>query len=89
MGTPWGKKAVRIALAIGKDADLTVLEQFTGNRELVLEAKNPQLLIQFIKWASTVIKTVSSPRANDDEDGVAGVDLNTVPVLTDDDDDIW
>ena len=89
MGTPWGKKAVRIAIAIGKDADIAVLEQFTGNRELVLEAKNPQLLIQFIKWASTVVKTVSSPRATDD-DGISGIDLNTIPVLTDDDDDeIW
>lgn len=89
MGTPWGKKAVRIAIAIGKDTDIAVLEQFTGNRELVLEAKNPQLLIQFIKWASTVVKTVSSPRAGDDDSSPSGVDLNTVPVLTDDDDEIW
>jgi len=89
LNTPWGKKAVRIAIAIGKDADIAVLELFTGNRELVLEAKNPQLLIQFIKWASTVVKTVSSPRANADDDSPAGVDLNTVPVLSDDDDEIW
>ena len=90
MDTPWGKKAVRIAIAIGKDADIAVLEQFTGNRELVLEAKNPQLLIQFIKWASTVVKTVSSPRASDDDDtNLSGVDLNTMPVLSDDDDEIW
>ena len=90
MGTPWGKKAVRIAIAVGKDADLAVLEQFTGNRELVLEAKNPQLLIQFIKWASTVVKTVSSPKANDASNAPYGVDLNTVPTLADEDDDeIW
>ena len=89
MNTPWGKKSVRIAIAIGKDADLAVLEQFTGNRELVLEAKNPQLLIQFIKWASTVVKTVSSPRATDDDSAPTGVDLNTVPVMSDDDDEIW
>ncbi|MCL1998310.1 MAG: VWA domain-containing protein [Turicibacter sp.] len=87
LATPWGKKSVRIAIAIGKDADLEVLEQFAGNRELVLEAKNPQLLIQFIKWASTVVKTVSSPRASDG--GIAGVDLNTVPELSEDDDEIW
>ena len=89
MDTPWGKKAVRIAIAIGKDADLDVLEQFTGNKELVLEAKNPQLLIKFIKWASTVVKTVSSPKAGDLAD--ADVDINTIPTLSDDDDDdeIW
>jgi len=86
MGTPWGKKAVKIAIAIGKDADLAVLEQFTGNSELVLEAKNPQLLIKFIKWASTVVKTVSSPKAGLD---TTLVDVNTVPVLSDDDDEVW
>jgi len=89
MNVPWGKKAVRIAIAIGKDADISVLEQFTGNKELVLEAKNPQLLIQFIKWASTVVKTVSAPRASDNGDALSSVDVNTIPVLTDDDDEIW
>ena len=29
---PWGKKAVRIAISIGQDADYTVLTEFTGNR---------------------------------------------------------
>ena len=88
MSTPWGKKAVRIAIAIGKDADIGVLEEFTGNRELVLEAKNPQLLIQFIKWASTVVKTVSSPRAVDGGT-VMGIDANTIPTASDNDDEIW
>ena len=34
---PWGKKAVRIAISIGQDADDDVLQEFTGNRELVLQ----------------------------------------------------
>ena len=85
--TPWGKKAVRIAIAIGKDTDLSVLEQFTGNKELVLEAKNPQLLVKFIKWASTVVKNVSAPMVGGD---AAGVDTSSIPIVTaDDDDDIW
>lgn len=88
MSTPWGKKAVRIAIAIGKDADISVLEQFTGNKELVLEAKNPQLLIKFIKWASTVVRTVSSPRAGANLP-VTGVDVNSIPAASDDDDEIW
>ncbi len=87
LSTPWGKKSVRIAIAIGRDADLNVLEQFTGNKELVLEAKNPQMLVKFIKWASTVVKTVSAPKAS--SDGTADtVDVNTIPT-TSDDDDIW
>jgi uncharacterized protein YegL len=91
MGTPWGKKAVRIAIAIGKDSDTHVLEQFTGNSELVLEAKNPQLLIKFIKWASTVVQAVSAPRAGSGTGSsiTAAVDINTIPVTADDDDDIW
>ena len=86
MSTPWGKKAVRIAIAIGKDADVNVLEQFAGNKELVLEAKNPQLLVKFIKWASTVVKNVSAPRAGDSP---GGVDVNAIPTASADDDDIW
>lgn len=45
---PWGKKAVRIAISIGQDADDDVLQQFTGNRELVLQANNPQALVKMI-----------------------------------------
>ena len=86
MSTPWGKKAVRIAIAIGKDADLSVLEQFSGNKELVLEAKNPQLLVKFIKWASTVVKNVSAPRTGDT---LSGVDVSAIPVVSADDDEIW
>ena len=58
---PWGKKAVRIAISIGQDADDDVLQQFTGNRELVLQANNPQALVKMIKWASTAASLVSAP----------------------------
>lgn len=58
---PWGKKAVRIAISIGQDADDTILQEFTGNRELVLQANNPQALVKMIKWASTAASLVSAP----------------------------
>ena len=58
---PWGKKAVRIAISIGQDADDDVLAQFTGNKELVLQANNPQALVKRIKWASTAASMVSAP----------------------------
>lgn len=58
---PWFKKSVRIAISIGQDADDDVLCEFTGNRELVLQANNPQMLINLIKWASTLVATVSAP----------------------------
>ena len=58
---PWGKKAVRIAISIGQDADDNVLQEFTGNRELVLQANNPEALVKCIKWASTAASLVSAP----------------------------
>ena len=58
---PWGKKAVRIAISIGQDADDDVLCEFTGNRELVLQANNAAMLTKMIKWASTVASAVSAP----------------------------
>lgn len=58
---PWGKKAVRIAISIGQDADDNVLAEFTGNRELVLQANNAAMLTRMIKWASTAASAVSAP----------------------------
>ena len=34
MNEPWGRKAVRIAIAIGEDADQEVLKKFIANPEL-------------------------------------------------------
>jgi len=59
--TPWGKKSVRIAISIGRDADDSVLEEFIGNKELVLQANNARMLSKMIKWASTVAAEVSAP----------------------------
>lgn len=63
MEQPWGKKAVRVAIAVGQDADLEVLEKFIGNVELKpLAANNPDALINRIKWVSTAVLTsVSAP----------------------------
>jgi uncharacterized protein YegL len=60
---PWGKKAVRIAIAIGEDADLDVLQRFIGHPEIKpLQANNPEALVNYIKWVSTaVLKSASSP----------------------------
>ncbi len=101
---PWGKKAVRIAISIGQDADDSVLTEFTGNRELVLQANNPQALVKMIKWASTAASLVSAPasRAQTDSDPLAGntepnstnaplvLDMNNIPDPSDvGADDVW
>ena len=65
--------------SIGRDADDDVLVEFTGNRELVLQANNPTALVKMIKWASTTASMVSAPSSKpvnvDDApnvDGLAG-----------------
>jgi uncharacterized protein YegL len=45
MEQPWGRKAVRVAIAVGQDANQEVLQKFIGNVELpVLQANNPDAL---------------------------------------------
>jgi uncharacterized protein YegL len=63
MEQPWGKKAVRIAISIGADADDEVLQKFIGHSELKpLQANNPEALVKYIKWVSTaVLKSASAP----------------------------
>ena len=66
---PWCRKAVRIAISIGLDADDEVLQEFTGNRELVLQANSAAMLTKMIKWASTAVSSVSSGTSNTEEAG--------------------
>ena len=63
MDEPWGKKAVRIAVAIGEDCDLEVLRRFIRHPEIEpLQANNPEALVDYIKWVSTaVLQAASSP----------------------------
>lgn len=63
MAEPWGVKSVRIAIAIGGDADLGVLERFIGNPEIKpVVAHSAADLVRYIKWASTVlVKAASAP----------------------------
>ena len=60
---PWGKRAVRIAVAIGEDADQDALRIFVANPEIpVLRANNSETLVNYVKWASTaVLKAASAP----------------------------
>jgi len=63
MRQPWGKKAVRIAIAIGNDANHSVLQKFIGHPELKpLQADNPESLVKQIKWVSSaVLEAAASP----------------------------
>lgn len=76
---PWGRKAVRIAIGLGNDADDSVLQEFIGNNEIKpLRANTAPQLTNYIKWASTaVIKAASTPpvAADGTSSGTAGTVL--------------
>lgn len=61
--TYWGSKALRIAIAIGGDTDMDVLQDFIGDSfrgELKpLLAKNAIELRNYIRWASTAVSQAS------------------------------
>lgn len=63
LASPWGAKAVRIAIAIGQDADDEVLRRFVADSSIeVLRANNAESLIHSIRWASTAaLQSVSAP----------------------------
>jgi uncharacterized protein YegL len=84
MDQPWGKKAVRIAIAIGRDADTEVLQRFIGNTELKpLAANSPEALVKHIKWASTaVLKSASSPASGADTPVPAEPAASAPPIPT-------
>jgi uncharacterized protein YegL len=94
MDQPWGKKAVRLAIAIGEDADQEILQRFINNPELkLLQANSPEALVERIKWVSTaVLKSVSSPatRNRNAPSSQANVPI-PLPLnsISTDDNDIW
>ncbi len=99
LSLPWGKKAVRIAISIGKDADDDVLMEFTGSKDLVLKASNATTLTKMIKWASTVASVVSAPMSRPDagdkstegdNNGLLMLDMDKIPDPNDiDTSDVW
>lgn len=56
----WFKAAIKIAIAIGNDADRDVLKDFTGNIEAVIEAHNVEALKKIIRIVSVVSSTIGS-----------------------------
>ncbi len=89
MDQPWGKKAVRISIAIGKDAEepdnLETLQRFIGHPELKpLQANNPEALVKQIKWVSTaVLKSASSPASQTGDASAAPLVNVPIPAAPD------
>jgi len=94
--TGWGQpgRTVRVAIAIGADADKDVLAQFTGSRETVFQADNAQRLTDLIKWASVTLSRYASSGASQvggSPKDAAPIPPPPVPAIDDEDeiDDTW
>ncbi|REJ42804.1 MAG: tellurium resistance protein [Microcystis flos-aquae TF09] len=93
MEQPWGKKAVRIAIAVGGDADHEPLQKFIGHSELrPLQSNSPENLVKQIKWVSTVVlKAASSPSSQSKNSNFGGGNV-PIPVpqnVIDSASDVW
>ena len=94
MAQGWGKKAVRISIAIGDDADLDILQKFIGHNELKpLQANNPQALVNHIRWVSTaVLKSASAPSSQviDKQNSLLNIPVPVAQVnVSDPANDVW
>ena len=95
MAEPWAAKAVRLAIAIGHDADLEVLQQFIGtdigrNTRRPLQANDSNTLARYIQWASTaVVGAASQPRSQPGGMATTNVLLPDLPPTILDPKDVW
>ncbi|MBQ1388922.1 MAG: VWA domain-containing protein [Clostridia bacterium] len=56
----WFKKAIKVAVAIGENANRDVLAEFTGNEESVLSVHNPEALKKMIRFVSVTSSQIGS-----------------------------
>lgn len=89
---PWGKRALRIAIAIGADASKDTLQRFIAHKEIkVFEANNAPSLVHYIRWSSTVaLKAASAIQTGVGATGtVLAGPLPPTPAAPPDPDDVW
>ena len=60
----WFKKAIKVAVAIGDDANKTVLADFTGNIEAVITVHTPEALKKWIQFVSVRASEIGSKSSN-------------------------
>ena len=63
----WFNAGTKIAIAIGEDADKSVLAEFTGDMESVITVHTPQELKKWIKFVSVTASKIGSNSSNTDK----------------------
>ena len=92
MHEPWGRKAVRLAIAMGHDANHEDLQRFIGpepnasgaqeERSALrpLQANDARTLARYIKWASTAVVTSASRPVSEIGTDRSPTDTRNVPI---------
>lgn len=82
MAEPWGRRAVRLAIAIGADADLDVLRRFIGDPDIPpFTANDPEQLAYLVRFVSTAASQLASSPAGAESSRV--IPTPDVPVAAD------
>lgn len=93
----WFKNAIKVAFAVGDDADIDVLGEVCGSREAVVSIDDPEKIRQYIKFVTaTVSKTGTTSSTGKDpqasiNEAISNID-NDQPIIVnvpDVDDDQW
>lgn len=66
----WFKKAIKVAVAIGEDANKDVLAEFTGNKEAVITVHTPEALTKMIRFVSVTASQIGSKSSGVGKGGV-------------------
>lgn len=63
----WFKHAIKVAIAIGNDADKSVLAEIVGNTEAVIDVHNKDTLKKLIRFVSVTASQVNSKSSSVDD----------------------
>lgn len=67
----WFKKAIKVAIAIGDDANQNVLAEFTGNTEAVITVHSAEALKKWIQFVSVRASEIGSKSSNAGSSGAS------------------
>jgi len=93
----WFKSAIKVAFAVGDDANCDILAKICGSKEAVIEIEDSEKIRQYIKFVTAVISRTQTSGNNDkDSQTVVNTALQTIdddtPIavdIQDVDDDQW
>ena len=86
----WGRKSVRLGIAIGRDADRDVLQQFIGAEREPIEINNAVRLLEYIRWSITSLSGSAPPTIQGEgEEKVTMSDARLKPLIEHGDEEVW